>query len=191
LLFILESMFLIPLGLPLLYGFLAKGGPWWSAVSAYVVGAITSLFVNFYLNRHLGMGLNETYLIGIPAITTTIAFFAPVLLIQPHGEFARKVDAFFAKLRTPIDPATELGATGVSGRGQLALVGKVTTGMGLACFLLVVASAAGRDRLIVGVYAVVTTLIGIAFIAAGRVPTESDKTRSPAVVAEPISVIEK
>jgi hypothetical protein len=30
LLFILESMFLIPLGLPLLYGFIAKGGPWWS-----------------------------------------------------------------------------------------------------------------------------------------------------------------
>src|SRR5215207_10043837 len=58
LLFILESMFLIPLGLPLLYGFLAKGGPWWSAVCAYVAGAITSLFVNLYLNRYLGMGLN-------------------------------------------------------------------------------------------------------------------------------------
>jgi len=134
LLFILESMFLIPLGLPLLYGFIAKGGPWWSAVCAYIVGAITSLFVNLYLNRYLGMGLNETYLIGIPAITTTIAFFVPVLLISPQGEFARKVDAFFDKLKTPIDPATELGPTGVSGRGQLALVGKVTTGMGVACF---------------------------------------------------------
>ena len=31
LLFILESMFLIPLGLPLLYGFLVRRGPWWSA----------------------------------------------------------------------------------------------------------------------------------------------------------------
>jgi len=132
LLFILESMFLIPLGLPLLYGFLVKGGPWWSAVCAYVVGAITSLFVNLYLNRYLGMGLNETYLIGIPAVTTTVAFFAPVLLIHPQGEFAQRVDAFFRKLNTPIDPSTELGAAGVSGRGQLALVGKVTTGMGLA-----------------------------------------------------------
>ena len=91
-------MFLIPLGLPLLYGFLVKGGPWWSAVCAYVVGAITSLFVNFYLNRYRGMGLNETYLIGIPAITTTIAFFVPVLLIKPAGEFAQRVDAFFRKL---------------------------------------------------------------------------------------------
>jgi Na+/proline symporter len=188
LLFILESMFLIPLGLPLLYGFAAKGGPWWSAVFAYIAGAITSLFVNLYLNRYLGMGLNETYLIGIPAITTTIAFFIPVFLISPEGQFARKVDAFFEKLRTPIDPATELGATGVSGRGQLALVGKVTTGMGLACFLLVAASAAGRDRLIIGIYAVVTTLIGLAFIAAGRVPTESDKTRAESIAVETVSL---
>jgi Na+/proline symporter len=191
LLFILESMFLIPLGLPLLYGFIAKGGPWWSAVCAYVAGAIASLFVNLYLNRYLGMGLNETYLIGIPAVTTTIAFFVPVFLISPEGEFARRVDAFFAKLKTPIDTATELGATGVSGRGQLALVGKVTTGMGIACFLLVAASAAGRDRLIVGIYAVVTTLVGLAFIAAGRVPTESDKTRSQTVAVEPVSAMDK
>src|SRR6185436_10537315 len=115
--------------------------PWWTAVFAYVVGAITSLFVNFYLNRHLGMGLNETYLIGVPAITTTVAFFIPVILIKPTGEQAERVKSFFAKLDTPIDTATELGATGFSGRGQLALVGKVTTGMGLACILMVVASS--------------------------------------------------
>jgi hypothetical protein len=170
LLFILESMFLIPLGLPLLYGFLTSRGPWWSAVCAYIVGAITSLFVNFYLNRYRGLGLNETYLIGIPAITTTIAFFLPVLAVKPAGDFAKRVDAFFAKLATPIDPTTELGTAGVSGRGQLALVGKVTTGMGLACFLLVLASSAGRDRLIVGIYAVVTTLVGLGFIFTGRTP---------------------
>jgi hypothetical protein len=191
LLFILESMFLIPLGLPLLYGFLVKGGPWWSAVCAYVAGAITSLFVNFYLNRYLGMGLNETYLIGIPAITTTIAFFVPVLLIKPAGEFARRVDAFFTKLDTPIDTATELGTAGPSGRGQLALVGKVTTGMGLACFLLVVASSAGRDRLIVGIYAVVTTLVGLAFVAAGRAPSRPRAVGPGSVVVEPVSVVEK
>ena len=170
LLFILESMFLIPLGLPLLYGFLVRGGPWWSAVFAYVIGAITSLFVNFYLNRHLGMGLNETYLIGVPAVTTTIAFFVPVILIKPTGAFAERVNAFFKKLDTAIDTSTELGATGFSGRGQLALVGKVTTGMGLACFLIVLASSPGRDRLITGIYALVTTAVGLAFVAAGRTP---------------------
>jgi hypothetical protein len=136
------------------------------------------------------MGLNETYLIGIPAITTTIAFFVPVLLMQPHGEFAQRVEAFFTKLKTPIDTATELGAAGVSGRGQLALVGKVTTGMGLACSLLVIASSPGRDRLIVGIYAVVTTVIGLAFIAAGRVPTESDKERLRAVSAATVTAAE-
>src|SRR5256885_889903 len=52
LLFILESIFLIPLGLPLLYGMLVRRGPWWSAVFAYTVGACTSLVVNVYLNRY-------------------------------------------------------------------------------------------------------------------------------------------
>jgi len=176
LLFILESMFLIPLGLPLLYGFLVKRGPWWTAVCAYVVGAVTSLFINFYLNRYRGMGLNETYLIGIPAITTTLAFFIPVLLFKPSGEFVERVEAFFRKLETPINTATELAESGFSGRGQLGLVGKVTTGMGLASFLIVLVSAPGRDRIITLTYAIVTTLVGCAFIAAGRVPGAADVT---------------
>ena len=185
LLFILESMFLIPLGLPLLYGFLVKRGPWWSAVLAYVVGAVTSLFVNFYLNRYRGLGLNETYLIGIPAITTTLAFFIPVLLFKPAGEFAERVEEFFQKLETPINTATELGEVSFSGRSQLALVGKVTTGMGLASFLIVLVSAPGRDRIITLIYSVVTTLVGCAFIAAGRVPEAAAATPSgPVLVAE-------
>ncbi|MFL6208652.1 MAG: sodium:solute symporter family transporter [Pyrinomonadaceae bacterium] len=186
LLFILESIFLIPLGLPLLYGFLVKRGPWWSAVCAYAVGAATSLFVNLYLNRYRNLNLNETYLIGIPAVTTTIAFFIPVLLIKPAGEFGRRVDAFFDKLATPIDTERELGAAGVSGRGQLALVGKVTTGMGLACFAMVAASAPGRSRMLTAIYAVVTTLVGLAFVAAGRVP-QSGSDAEPALVAGELS----
>jgi SSS family solute:Na+ symporter len=187
LLFILESMFLIPLGLPLLYGFIVRRGPWWSAVCAYVVGAITSLFVNFYLNRQLGMRLNETYLIGIPAITTTVAFFIPAMLFKPVGEYAQRVNAFFQKLDTPIDPNTELGATGFSGRGQLALVGKVTTGMGVASFLIVLASSPGRDRMITAIYAVATTLVGLIFLAAGRTPLNSEsmpKGAEPRLIAE-------
>jgi SSS family solute:Na+ symporter len=188
LLFILESMFLIPLGLPLLYGFLVKRGPWWTAVCAYVVGAVTSLFVNFYLNRYRGLGLNETYLIGIPAITTTLAFFIPVLLFKPSGEFAERVAAFFRKLETPINTATELAEAGFSGRGQLALVGKVTTGMGLASFLIVLVSAPGRDRIITLTYAIVTTLIGCAFIAAGRAPGSAAVTTGG---ADPTLVVEE
>jgi SSS family solute:Na+ symporter len=183
LLFILESMFLIPLGLPLLYGFLVKRGPWWSALCAYAVGAATSLFVNFYLNLRLKMNLNETYLIGIPAIATTVAFFVPVMLVKPAGEYARRVEAFFKKLETPIDPDKELGQTGVSGRGQLAIVGKVTTGMGLACFVMVLASEAGRNRMLIAIYATVTTLVGLAFVAAGRVPKTPTGAIDPALAA--------
>ncbi|HEY8560339.1 MAG TPA: hypothetical protein VIL74_08170 [Pyrinomonadaceae bacterium] len=170
LLFILESIFLVPLGLPLLYGFLVRRGPWWSALCAYAVGASTGLFVNGYLNRYLGMGLNETYLIGIPALTTTVGFFVPALLVKPEGEFARRVAGFFKKLATPVDPAVELGDAGVSGRGQLALVGKVTSGIGLACFLILFAEMSARERAIVAVYATVTTLVGLAFVIAGREP---------------------
>jgi hypothetical protein len=131
------------------------------------------------------MGLNETYLIGIPAITTTIAFFIPVMLFKPTGEFAELVDAFFRKLATPINTETELGAVGFSGRSQLALVGKVTTGMGLACFLMVPASSSGRDRVITAVYAIVTTLVGLAFVGAGRVPQASATIpKEPELLAE-------
>jgi hypothetical protein len=42
--------------------------------------------------------------------------------------------------------------------------------------------------LIIGIYAVVTTLIGLAFIAAGRVPTESDKTRAESTAVETVSL---
>ena len=63
--------------------------------------------------------------------------------------------------------------------------------MGLACFLLVAASSPGRDRLIIAIYAIVTTLVGLAFIAAGRVPTESDIARAKVVGVEPVSVVEK
>lgn len=185
LLFILESIFLIPLGLPLLYGMLVKRGPWWSAIGAYATGAATSLFVNFYLNQYRGWNLNETYLIGIPAVTTTVAFFVPAFLLKPEGKFAERVAAFFARLATPIDPMTELGDSGVSGRGQLAIVGKVTTGIGLACFLMLLASAQGRDRVIITVYAIATSAVGLAFIAAGRAPKSQDRTESlPAVSIE-------
>ena len=98
-----------------------------------------------------------------------------MLLLRPKGEFAKSVEAFFKKLETPINTATELGTTAVSGRGQLALVGKVTTGMGLACFLMVLASAAGRDRMITAIYAVATTVVGLAFVAAGRAPQAPDR----------------
>jgi hypothetical protein len=63
--------------------------------------------------------------------------------------------------------------------------------MGLACFLLVLASAPGRDRLIVGIYAVVTTIVGLAFIAAGRGPTQSASIDIKAGDIEPVSVIDK
>jgi solute:Na+ symporter, SSS family len=181
LLFILESIFQIPLGLPLLYGFLVRRGPWWSALFAYVVGAATSLFVNVYLNNYLGWGLNETYLIGIPAITTTAAFFTPVLLYEPKGEFAARVAGFFRKLHTPIDPDKELGDRGVSGRGQLAIVGRVTTGIGLACFLMLLAADAGRNRTIIAIYAAATTIVGLLFVLAGRTTPAPARESEPAL----------
>jgi uncharacterized membrane protein len=60
--------------------------------------------------------------------------------------------------------------------------------MGLACFLLVAASAAGRDRLIIAIYAVVTTIVGLAFIATGRTPQQ--RVAEPLEVG-PVSMIEE
>jgi len=59
--------------------------------------------------------------------------------------------------------------------------------MGLACFLIVVASLPGRDRTITAIYAVATTLVGLAFVAAGRAPQGSAPQDSAPIVkgAEP------
>ena len=55
-----------------------------------------------------------------------------------------------------------------AGRSQLALVGSVTTAMGLASSLLIALPGAGRGRLIVLAYAMATTLLGLLFVIAGR-----------------------
>ncbi|MGH7898306.1 MAG: sodium:solute symporter family transporter, partial [Candidatus Binatia bacterium] len=74
-LFMFESIFLVPLGLPLLYGLLVPWGPWWAALFAYAVGAVTALAVNVTIHGQSLGHLNETHMIGIPAVTTTAAFF--------------------------------------------------------------------------------------------------------------------
>lgn len=168
LLFVFESMFLVPLGLPLLYGLLTPRGPWWCALVAYAVGATTALAVNLTVNRGAVAHLNETHMIALPALTTTLAFFIPAFAAQTHRALADRVRRFFALLATPIDPATELGDAPLSGRRQLALVGRVTTGMGLLASLLVVLPAPGRDRLVVLAYAIATSGLGLIFVAAGR-----------------------
>jgi hypothetical protein len=63
--------------------------------------------------------------------------------------------------------------------------------MGLACFLLVLASSAGRDRLIVAIYAVVTTLVGLAFIFTGRTANARFDEDSRAIEVAPVSLIEE
>src|SRR5207245_11800514 len=128
------------------------------------------------------------HLIGIWQMSTAIVFSFPVMLFEPTGDLRQSVLASFPKLHTPIHTETELGAVGFPGRGQLALVGKVTTGMGLACFLIVVLSSPGRDRMITAIYAVVTTLVGLAFVAAGRSPQSSAPIPN---VVEPRAVVEE
>ncbi|MGH7803245.1 MAG: sodium:solute symporter family transporter [Candidatus Binatia bacterium] len=165
LLFVFESIFLIPLGLPLLFGLLSARGPWWSALFAYVVGASTALVVAFATGKAEG---SEKWMIAIPAVATTAAFFAPALLVRARDAFAQRVAAFFALLATPVDPERELGKTQLSGREQLAIVGRVTTGMGLACFAIMASAPTPRERWITGLYALTTTLLGAAFVVAGR-----------------------
>src|SRR6266446_10712239 len=100
LLFIFESMFLVPLGLPLLYGLLTPRGPWWCALAAYGVGAVTALVVNLYVNGG-GVGhLNETHMIALPALTTTLAFFVSAFAWETTRPIADRVRRFFALLST-------------------------------------------------------------------------------------------
>jgi Na+/proline symporter len=166
LLFVLESIFAIPVGLPILYGMVVRRGPRWAGAAAWAAGASTSLVTSLFLRERFG--LNETYLIGVPAVATTAAFFASVALGRPKAAGASEVDRLFAKLAEPIDPATELAASPMSGRAQLAIVGRVTTAVGVASLLLVPASSAPRDRAVVLAYSALTALFGLGFLLASR-----------------------
>ncbi len=63
--------------------------------------------------------------------------------------------------------------------------------MGLACFLIVLANSGSRDRLIVGIYATVTTLVGLAFVFAGRTPGKLAPTVTEKITGEPVSLVEE
>src|SRR5206468_12174810 len=149
----------------------------WSALAAYVVGASTAIGVNLYVNGQDLGHLNETHMIALPAVATTIAFFVPAFATRRARPIADRVNRFFARLATPVDPAAELGDAPFTGRRQLALVGRVTVGMGLASFVLLLVASGPRDRLIVALYALFTTLAGAAFTAAGA-RSGADEPRS-------------
>lgn len=166
LLFVLESIFLVPLGLPLLYGLLVPWGAWWCALSAYVVGAVTALAVSTVAKS--GGSINETHMVGLPAITTTVAFFVPALWTRARGTRDASVTRFFERLATPVDAAVELGDAALSGRRQLALVGRATLALGGLSFTLSLAAPDRRGLAIILLYAVSTTLLGAAFLVAGR-----------------------
>ena len=169
LLFVFESIFLVPIGLPILYGLLVPWGPWWCGLSAYGAGAASALAVSFALGDGGGGRMNETHMIAIPALATTIGFFVPALLDRSNGRVSERVRRLFAVLATPIDAAVELGEAPLSGRQQLALVGRVTMGLGALSLLLGFAATGVRDLGIVALYALVTTALGAAFVALGRV----------------------
>lgn len=190
LLFVLESIFLVPLGLPLLYGLLVPWGAWWCALSAYGVGAATALAVSTVAKS--GGAINETHMIGIPAITTTIGFFLPALWTRARDARAASAARFFERLDTPVDAATELGDAALSARRQLALVGRATLALGGLSFLLLLAAPDRRGLAILLVYAVSTSLLGAAFVAAGRnrrraerPPAKSSHDAEPIVSALP------
>ena len=172
LLFVFESIFMIPLGLPLLFGLLTSRGPWWSALFAYSVGAVVALTTALVTGKAHG---SEKWMIAIPAAATTIAFFGPVLAIRARGAFAERVATFFRLLATPVDPERELGEASLSGREQLAVVGRVTAGMGLACFAMLATTGPGRDRWLIGLYAFATTALGIVLVLLATSRAEGTK----------------
>lgn len=57
-------------------------------------------------------------------------------------------------------------------------------GVGLACFLMLLADTSGRELMITAAHAVVTTVVGLAFVVAGRTPQGGRGGVAAAVGAE-------
>lgn len=126
----LSGIVIIPAGIPIICGLFYKHTPWWGAIASYGTAlalGIIALAVKFPITF-------EQQIFGVGAIGAAI-YFLPGLFIQAKGKYKEKLDAFFRKVETPIQPG-EVGDTTFTDTGSIRITGWTTVGMGAAALSL-------------------------------------------------------
>lgn len=143
----------VPIAVPLMWGIFHRRTPSWSGWSTVVVGLVVSLVVGnltfllgpdayqriLFLDTPVAPGEMSAviFLLGVIGnlVLGSLWFFGTGLWYdrEPAGQ-REKVDAFFAKMRTPVDYEKEHGAN--ADRAQLRVLGRLSLAYGGFVLLL-------------------------------------------------------
>lgn len=128
------SLLSLPMGVPMFWGLFLKRMPQWTPVVALTTGFITSLTI------FLGMQMKLFYLyyhyqvLIIFSVSTLTVFIAMLFRKRNPADYNERVDAFYRRMETPVDFATEVGKS--NDKFQLKILGGSSVAGGLFILLL-------------------------------------------------------
>ncbi len=164
------TLIAVPLAVPMLLCLFVRRAPAWSGLTSVAVG-FTVAAVGQYSGSLFGTAwpfqvkLFANFFAGAAAFGLTVPFW-----FTASAEYRQRVDAFFRRMRTPVDFAAEVGVG--NDNQQLAYLGRFAAAAGVGlCGLLLLGGSAG-DRLCVLFVAGCVGLLGglMMMTARGRVP---------------------
>ena len=121
---------IIPAGIPIICGLFYKHTPWWAAIASYGTALAIGIVI---LATHYPISF-EMQIFGVGGIGAAI-YFLPGLFIQAKGKYKEKLEAFFRKVETPVQPS-EVGDSTYTDAGSIRITGWTTVAMGLAAMTL-------------------------------------------------------
>ncbi len=180
----------IPVTVPLLLGFVIKRTPPWSGWSTVLVGFLCSLFISdaltpdwaaraFGVTTPLDAAAREYWTQAIQFFGNVIvagAWFCLTTLFWNRTAAASRaqVEAFFARLETPVNFAAEEGAAAANDERQSAAVGWLALAYGAFVVLLALIPNSPIGRLAFAGCGSLVLLVGAALVfAARRTPTSA------------------
>ena len=149
-----SGIVIVPAGIPIVMGLFYKRTPWWTGIASYLFGLSIGVLAKL-------IELNIT-LFGIPLLSSPVTFeqqiftvgtlsaiiyFLPGAFIALKGRFKEKLDAFFAKIDTPV-AASEVGDSELTDAGSYRITGWTTVFMGCAVAVLALLDLPFADRMI-------------------------------------------
>jgi SSS family transporter len=167
------GLFVGPMLIPMLAGLLTRRITWRGATAGIITGFIagTSLFLykNLVLAKQPGIDHNwlrydyETISILTNFGVTVLAIVVTTALEKVNDQDRAKIDEFFARLATPIDPSQ----THAKAKGEVFspffIIGCVTAGTGLLLLAACAAQASGVGRFVNAGAGFTLCLLGLGF----------------------------
>jgi len=158
----LSGVCIVPAGIPIICGLFYRHTPWWGAMASYGAGLGIGL-ISLIFNREIPF-TQEIYIVGG---LSAVVYFVPGLFIQAKGKYKERLDAFFKKVTTPVQPG-EVGDTQFTDAGSIRITGWTTVGMGVAAMFLALLDLPFIGRVINFSIAALMALMGVFVLVAAR-----------------------